>query len=169
MKAGLQWGLSALVGVLAGAASSAALLHYEAPANEVYALNVARVVNAERVVLSNGESKGKDGLSSAETELFRVNHTIRGIVSGLAGNHLVVVKQAIVSGPYKDITVSVLRQLGLPLNAPKVSMAQLMAQAPAGGYAPLSGYLDAQKLKAAQQGAAEQRELNRAKTGAALP
>jgi hypothetical protein len=48
-------------------------------------------------------------------------------------------------------------------------MAQLMAQATAGGYAPLYGYLDSQKLKSAQQGAAEQRELNRAKTGAALP
>lgn len=159
--------VAAVSGAVFGAGAAFALLHFEAPANEIYALNVARVINAERQVISKGEATGN--LTGAETELFKVNHALRGIVTGLAGNHLVVVKQAIVSGPYKDITTQTLSQLGLPLNAPKVSMEKMMAQAPGVGLPPLEHFLDKQKLQMAQKGLQEEKSLNQQKTAAALP
>ncbi|WP_414039391.1 hypothetical protein ACJU26_09185 [Acidithiobacillus sp. M4-SHS-6] len=161
--------VSAVLGGLMGAAASVAYLHFVVPANEVYTLNVARVVNAERVILSRGEARGPASFSSAETELFRVNHTLRRITERYARNHLVVVKQAIVGGPSVDITDQVLRKLGLPVDAARVSMRKLLAQAPTDGYAPLENYMNQQKLMAAQKGRQQIERLNRQKTLNALP
>ncbi len=163
------WAAPALVGALAGAGAAFAFSHETAPANEVYALNVAHVINAERYILSKGEAGGKGGLASAETQLFRVNHTMRQVVSSLAGNHLVVVKQAIVSGPYKNITPAVMRALGLPANAPKADLQKMLAEAPAMGYAPLSQYLGHQRAANEAKGRQLVQKLQQERTQAVLP
>lgn len=169
MRAVSSWLIPALLGGAMGAAASIGYLHYVVPANEVYTLNVARVVNAERLVLSNGESKGGSSFNAAETELFHVNHTLKALVAAYSRNHLVVVKQAVVGGPSIDITDTVLQKLGLPLNAPRVDMGKLMAEAPGAGDPPLERYLNHQKLEYAQKGLAESENLNKARTSAVLP
>lgn len=169
MRAVSSWLVPAILGGAMGAAASIGYLHFVVPANEVYTLNVARIVNAERMVLSNGESKGGVNFNAAETELFHVNHTLKNLVEHYSRNHLVVVKQAVVGGPSIDITNAVLTKLGLPLTAPKIDMGRLMAEAPGAGDPPLEKYLNHQKLEYAQKGLKESENLNKERTNSVLP
>lgn len=89
-------------------------------------VDLVRILNAERKALPKLSSDGDPSL-----KLLQIGRQIRPTIRQLAGKDTVVlVKQSVVGGDLPDITDAVLDSLGLPKNAPTVSLTSALSDAP---------------------------------------
>lgn len=98
---------------------------------EVVVFDVVRLANAQRMVAS-AFIKPETASPDAATSLMAMQKQTREVIRRIAGpGTVVLVKQAVVSDHLPDITDAVLKELGLPLNAPTQNVSQyLLDEAP---------------------------------------
>jgi hypothetical protein len=84
---------------------------------EVVTFDIIKYANAQRAVAS--KFLGKEGAQEAAPILMEVSKKTRETIESVAGpGTIIVVRQAVVYGAYRDITDDVLIQLGLPTDVP---------------------------------------------------
>lgn len=76
--------------------------------NRIYVFNLIKYKNATKKILQ------RDGSDDSIVFATSNNQRLSQVIKDVAGNNLVVIRQAVLSGNYVDITDTVLNKLGLP-------------------------------------------------------
>lgn len=85
----------------------------------IVTFDVIKYTNAQRAVAANFLNKNPEAISQANEILLNLPERAKKVIAEKAGPQtLVVLKQSVVQGQYKDITDEVLDQLKLPKNVP---------------------------------------------------
>jgi len=118
--------IAGFVGGLGGAFLGNELGLLPAAKPKMVTFNVAKLVNAERAV-GSGLIGGKD--TNATIVLAHVEKDVRKVIRQEAGpGTIVLVKQGVVSRNLPDITLPVLKELGLPTKVPGLSPMAVVKQ-----------------------------------------
>jgi len=88
---------------------------YKTPHQTLYVVDLARISNAENMVAIKSQKN-----SSWMDVVNNASKNVKRSIQNIAGNHIVIIKQSVISGTgdQVDITDDVLRQLSLPLKTP---------------------------------------------------
>lgn len=91
---------------------------------EVVVFDVIKFTNAQRLVASKIIGNA-DESSEGATLLLSVSKRTEGVIEKYSEGSVVILKQAVLAGQYRDITDDVLKELGLPVDGPSMDPGKL--------------------------------------------
>lgn len=93
-------------------------------AAEVVVFDVIKFTNAQRLVASKIIGNAAESSEDA-TLLLSVSKRTESVIEKYSQGNVVILKQAVLSGNYRDITDDVLEELGLPVDGPTMDPAKI--------------------------------------------